>query len=196
MVYDGEGELDISEDEDDLKAKQLEENYSKTRLGKIMEKTEKLIEENEKEESQKKVKLKLPIKGEDGVIQKQVQVIEEEKAKKKVLTKQAKKDKKDQQKKSKGEDEEEEEEEVEEDEDEVFDSLHGKVKDDAEPKERKETRKEEKLKLQQILDDPILRDKRRQQLSMEIGSIASSILDLPDVNVSCENYGLLTVQSW
>ncbi|KAF0974226.1 hypothetical protein FDP41_006836 [Naegleria fowleri] len=174
----------VSEDEDDVKVKQLEENYSKTRLGKIVEKAEKVLEQNEKEESQKKVKMKLPIKGEDGVIQKQVQVLEDEKQQKKGLTKQAKKDKKEQQKKKSENDEQEDEEIEEEDEDEVFDSLHGKIEEKPEETEQqKETKKQEKLRLRQILNDPVLRDKRRQQLSVEIGSIASSILEVPDLNL-------------
>ncbi|KAG2379518.1 hypothetical protein C9374_006635 [Naegleria lovaniensis] len=180
---DSDAKKKVSEDADDVKVKQLEENYSKTRLGRIVEKAEKVLEQNEKEESQTKVKMKLPIKGEDGVIQKQVQVLEDEKQQKKGLTKQAKKDKKEQQKK-KNENDEQEEDEIEE-EDEIFDSLYGKIEEKTEETEQqKETKKQEKLRLRQILNDPVLRDKRRQQLSVEIGSTASSILEIPDMNLA------------
>lgn len=183
MISDDEKEPTVSEDEDDLKVKQLEETYSKGRLSKIMEKTEKVLEENEKEESQKKVKLKLPIKGEDGTIKKQLQVIQEKEEKKKVLTKQAKKDKKEQQKRNEEQEEDDMEDEI--DEEEVFDSLNTKIEEETdETKKEREAKKQEKIRLQQILEDPILRENRRQKLRTEIGALASSILELPDVNVS------------
>ncbi|KAL9656605.1 hypothetical protein ABK040_002878 [Willaertia magna] len=163
------------EEKDDKRTKSVEEQYLRRNLQANIKLMKELEEEEERAKTYKKVKLRLPVKTEDGKIKSQIQEYKEEEKKKQ----QPKKDKK---KEEVVEEEEEEEEELNE-EGNLFTPLG--EENDITPSEKKsddQIEKESKLKLTNILQNKELLEKRRNQIKIEIGSIASTILENPEIS--------------